>query len=830
MPDVRLGQISANVDVDNNEQEIQNAQTAVNADVDNQAQEIQLAQALAQVDARVPALVDSRDWIHFYLYDRYGHPLTILDNVVAAQFRLELSEAGAGEIQLLADEKIALIQPWHVIRARYRGIDVFSFYVETIERSPVGSERNVRVSGRGLLSCLERGIVYNPDGDSLVYNNVALGAILYDLVQRFHERGGSDIVPTFSPTRDSDNKSWSLYGSFEFRNGTSLLSAAQQLAAYGLEIRVDADHTFNVYEALGEDRSLSVLFEEGKNIIALTRREDATTQANVVFARGQDRSVVKVENLAYRVRDGVREVFLDVGHALNSAQAQIAAQRYLQAFAEPQQSLEIEISTHDYIPFVSYHLGDWVCVRTQYWSGAYRILALDCIVEEGSLPRLRLTCNSVLRERQLRLERAYRLYEHNLAGVHASGLTSHDPREIAYRNDMGPVSALADVIITSPRATEEVLVWQSGDNMWHNRDAATLGGGISRDEADARYINVDGDVMTGALAIRLAASGASLTTRQNSDTNDKLVITTEGALRWSDGTTTYDTELSRVAAGKLRIVDDVDVQDVTASSVSTTALTATNGTVTQIDGNQLSYARAGINAVVLSDYSLNVGAGTSGAIRLPDGSTGRCAWSDVALYRYSTGTLAITGRLYVFDSLSVAAVPNTSYRLVLGSGTQAALQLAGTNGTAADGIRFGVDTNLYRAGSGVLRTDHKMIVMSGLGIGASNPATNVESEQTQTITAATADGYAAALTFDPRYSATSAQNVQRHNYIDILNVTTTNVTVADACVMRFNAAAGVHKAVDSGTTKATPSAVNAWIKININGTIYYIPAYTSKTS
>jgi hypothetical protein len=96
-----------------------------------------------------------------------------------------------------------------------------------------------------------------------------------------------------------------------------------------------------------------------------------------------------------------------------------------------------------------------------------------------------------------------------------------------------------------------------------------------------------------------------------------------------------------------------------------------------------------------------------------------------------------------------------------------------------------------------------------------------------------ADGAVAAIRLTPTYTASSAQTVTRHNYLFLDNVTGTGAgpaSITDAAVMRFNAAAGTHKAVDSGTTKTTPGTVDAWVKININGTLYYIPSYTSKTS
>ena len=71
--------------------------------------------------------------------------------------------------------------------------------------------------------------------------------------------------------------------------------------------------------------------------------------------------------------------------------------------------------------------------------------------------------------------------------------------------------------------------------------------------------------------------------------------------------------------------------------------------------------------------------------------------------------------------------------------------------------------------------------------------------------------------------------VTRLNYVHMDNVGGTG-TVTDACAIKFDANAGTHKAVDSGSTKSSPGTVSAWMKINVNGTVYYVPAYTSKTS
>lgn len=74
-----------------------------------------------------------------------------------------------------------------------------------------------------------------------------------------------------------------------------------------------------------------------------------------------------------------------------------------------------------------------------------------------------------------------------------------------------------------------------------------------------------------------------------------------------------------------------------------------------------------------------------------------------------------------------------------------------------------------------------------------------------------------------------AFTLTRLNYLELTQFSGTS-TVTDATVFRFPAAAGTHKAVDAGTTKTTPGTVNSWVKINVNGVVNYIPAYTSKTS
>lgn len=117
-----------------------------------------------------------------------------------------------------------------------------------------------------------------------------------------------------------------------------------------------------------------------------------------------------------------------------------------------------------------------------------------------------------------------------------------------------------------------------------------------------------------------------------------------------------------------------------------------------------------------------------------------------------------------------------------------------------------------------------------LGLGTNGPETRLHSLEAWTLTGDVADAYSATITSEPGYGGNFT--VDRHNYFNVKNIVTIAgaPVITDACVFRFNAAPGVHKAIDGATTKTTPGGVDAWMKHNVDGTVYYSPLYLSKTA
>lgn len=157
--------------------------------------------------------------------------------------------------------------------------------------------------------------------------------------------------------------------------------------------------------------------------------------------------------------------------------------------------------------------------------------------------------------------------------------------------------------------------------------------------------------------------------------------------------------------------------------------------------------------------------------------------------------------------------------------------------TAIVGTETAVDLELQVGSVTVIRLSASGdSVMVGTQTGAPDSLLELAEDRDEG-TGTIADAFSSALTLDPAYNGTDGSDitVTRHNYIDVQDVSAVNsgagnYVIGDGCVFRFDAAAGTHVAVDSGTTKTSPGTVDAWVKINLNGTVHYIPSYTSKTT
>lgn len=174
-----------------------------------------------------------------------------------------------------------------------------------------------------------------------------------------------------------------------------------------------------------------------------------------------------------------------------------------------------------------------------------------------------------------------------------------------------------------------------------------------------------------------------------------------------------------------------------------------------------------------------------------------------------------------------------------GNGQVAFWRSGGTIGTAGDCVLQadpGVTAAafVFRAGP---TTPITIATLSPAVVAGTTPALAMVG--LSTITGGVTDGYNGSLRLTPTYDAGSALTVTRHDYIDLNGVALTGAgpaALTDAAVFRFDAAIGTHKATASnaavavtlgstGPTGSTAGAPQGWIKINVNGTLRYIPCW-----
>jgi len=235
--------------------------------------------------------------------------------------------------------------------------------------------------------------------------------------------------------------------------------------------------------------------------------------------------------------------------------------------------------------------------------------------------------------------------------------------------------------------------------------------------------------------------------------------------------------------------------------------------------------------VIGSSYAAVNTAPTNGGLiqgQLAIGSTSSSAWATLGNSTNSTDHIRIKGEREYIVKCSGSGV--ATYMVIKPADNDKQLHLS----SADDSRSVVFNLSNTKVDSTIIQTEHGSRTKFG---GLSVADSTLELEEVKAITANTADGKAGTLTLDPGYSTSGpfSLTVTRHNYIECQNPSTAvsggaSLAITDACLARFDAAAGTHKAVDAAATKATPGAYDGFVKINVNGAIGYIGYYLNKTS
>lgn len=224
--------------------------------------------------------------------------------------------------------------------------------------------------------------------------------------------------------------------------------------------------------------------------------------------------------------------------------------------------------------------------------------------------------------------------------------------------------------------------------------------------------------------------------------------------------------------------------------------------------------------VVISDATASTTVGTGAVIC--SGGGGFNGQVTATQFVSSTGSFQSAARFSSIASTTTAAA----------TGVVSMWRSGGTIGTAGDCV-FQTDLApaaaafVFRAGT---TTPATICTLSPGTIAATAPGCSLVA--TSLITGAVTDSYTSGVRITPTLSG--AFTTTRYNYLDVNNVAlASSAVLTDGAVFRFDAAAGTHCALAADAAVATvftsvgptgaQTTIQGWMKINVNGTLRYIP-------
>ncbi|MDO8471932.1 MAG: hypothetical protein Q7S64_02120, partial [bacterium] len=265
---------------------------------------------------------------------------------------------------------------------------------------------------------------------------------------------------------------------------------------------------------------------------------------------------------------------------------------------------------------------------------------------------------------------------------------------------------LTDVTVTAV-ADNELLAYDTATNTWVNQTAAA---GLA---PAGNYITaLTGDVTAtgpGSAAATIANGAVSLAKMADMATASFLGRNTAGTGSpevLSVATAKTLLNLSGSNTGDQTITLTGGVTGSGTGSFAATVITNANltGPITSVGNATAIASQTGTGSTFVMDTSPTLVTPALGAATYTTLSGGNITDSGLTATRVTFAGAA--GILQ--DSTNMTF--DTTNGLILAAGSTSALQLSSTAGTAAGGILFGADTNLYRSGANVLKTDDSLVI------------------------------------------------------------------------------------------------------------------------
>ncbi|GAB6170805.1 hypothetical protein JCM15765_02830 [Paradesulfitobacterium aromaticivorans] len=354
-----------------------------------------------------------------------------LDGVKNKSFQVLLNNPGSGKFSISRyDEKGGsrdYVTDQNFILCRLDGIDIFKWIIEARRPSYVdeGEQQMIEVSGRGVLSLLDRAVVYpegmpHPATLDRTFKDAHGGAILRQLLLEAQQRGCL-VGVSIDWTADADT----LGNPFEdsttisFHSGTPLSQVATKLSeGMGLfDIEMTPTLHLKLYKVKGTDKYDTVKYRPGQAIIKHQNQSDSSNMTNALLVEGESGSLIETAHPTSQMDWGRREGYLQARNIPSDwAKLQDYGQLFLRGSAQVSWGIQgtvikfIDSEGNKLKPFETFMMGDWIGwyippegSDTEGFDGKVRVKGITCEEDDAGALSYVLELNNIMLEHEIRM-------------------------------------------------------------------------------------------------------------------------------------------------------------------------------------------------------------------------------------------------------------------------------------------------------------------------------------------------------------------------------------------------------------------------------------------
>jgi len=344
---------------------------------------------------------------------------TLLNNAGSGRFSISRTDPKGGDPAILMDQNFVL--------CRLDGVDSFKWIIEGVRPSYVddSEQQLIEVSGRGVLSLLERAVVYpmdmpHPSSLERVFTDMHGGAILRLLILEAQQRGClPGIVIDWEADQDSVGTPFEDMTSVSFHAGTPLTQVISKLCdGFGLfDLEMTPNLHLKLYKVKGEDLSTEIIYRPGQAILRTQKQTNSTKMTNALLVEGENGALVETTHPTGQASWGRREGYLQARNMADDwAKLQDYGQLYLKSAAEVNWGIQgtvlsfVNSKGQRLKPLESFLLGDWIGWTippegsdSVGFSESVRVKGISCEEAETGLLTYTLDLNNVLLEHDIRM-------------------------------------------------------------------------------------------------------------------------------------------------------------------------------------------------------------------------------------------------------------------------------------------------------------------------------------------------------------------------------------------------------------------------------------------